>query len=465
LAVDAFRRLAAGLGQGELPEASQALSSLAPALLVTAPYLAAFLTQHKDERTIRQVAARFPASRLLRDKSGRRAWFTDSAGPWGTGEPLLQGCLQALGRRDSLTVVSSLAQAPSGIPTCRNLPPIGHVALPGTPGHSLPVPPLLDLLELCEREGFDEIVMATPGPMGLAARAVSRLLGIRLVATHEVDLPAAVEAATGSSGLREIACAYLRFLLRGADAVLVPDAAAAGDLAAHGVEATRLRQLPRAIDRARFHAGKRLPGYWQQRLGLPHGCTLLHVGAIAATDGVPALLAAADELSRQEVPVNLVLVGDGEDRAQLAERWQSPRIRFVADLPEAELPRVYASADVLVAPGTADAAGHRLLEAHACGLPAVVDERSPLRHLVEAAGSGEVAAGRHGLGAALHALATDAARRAARARGAESAAAAAATWDEVVGVLWTAGELVAAPAAPRARAERPAKEDRTRRLA
>ena len=54
---------------------------------------------------------------------------------------------------------------------------------------SLGVPPILEILDLCERERYTEIVVGMPGPLGLAGLLAARLLGVPLVALVRTDVP------------------------------------------------------------------------------------------------------------------------------------------------------------------------------------------------------------------------------------------------------------------------------------
>src|SRR5262245_1910191 len=70
-----------------------------------------------------------------------------------------------------------------------------------------------------------------------------------------------------------------------------------------------------------------------------------------------------------------LLVGDGPEpasRAALAARLGlAARVRFVAALPQDELPRYYSAADVLVLASSREGWANVLLEAMACGTPVV----------------------------------------------------------------------------------------------
>jgi glycosyltransferase involved in cell wall biosynthesis len=75
----------------------------------------------------------------------------------------------------------------------------------------------------------------------------------------------------------------------------------------------------------------------------------------------------------------LVIVGDGEARAEVADAFsslslasQGGHIAWMGELPDSALPGIYAACDVFVWPAINEAYGMALLEAQAAGLPLVV---------------------------------------------------------------------------------------------
>lgn len=102
---------------------------------------------------------------------------------------------------------------------------------------------------------------------------------------------------------------------------------------------------------------------------------LLFVGKHRYYKGLDVLLRAITSLD-----ASLLIVGDGPMR----RTWErlsrdlgvSPRVRFLGEVPDEDLPGWYAAADVLVLPATmrSEAFGTVLLEAMAAGLPCVTTE-------------------------------------------------------------------------------------------
>ena len=99
---------------------------------------------------------------------------------------------------------------------------------------------------------------------------------------------------------------------------------------------------------------------------------VLFLGRLVYYKGVPVLL---DAMARTDA--TLVIAGEGRDREALQDQASrlgiADRVRFIGDVPEADLPSVYHACDVFVLPSTAAAEGFGLvqLEAMACGKPVV----------------------------------------------------------------------------------------------
>lgn len=181
------------LRRGRLAESLSALTHLAPLAISIAPYLVAVQAQHKDADLLEAAALRFLGRLPEGDRPGRKAWLTDTptSPPWEHGEDLV--------------AVTCGGEAPSGL-TVHAFEPLLEIPLPGFP--ALRIPPVLEMLDLCERERYSEILIDTPGPVGLAGLIAGKLLGIRLTAIQRADLPSAVRRLSGSPALEDLARTY-----------------------------------------------------------------------------------------------------------------------------------------------------------------------------------------------------------------------------------------------------------------
>jgi glycosyltransferase involved in cell wall biosynthesis len=371
--------------RGRLTEGLQTLSALAPLSLCFAPYLTAFQTQHKDEPLLRAVARRFAAAAPLAARGPAKAWFTDTLldvnGVAAT-VATAAGVASRLGL--PLRVVTSLAEVPAAPALdfeLRNFPPVGEIRLPEYADQKLAFPPFLDIIERCERERLDEVIVSTPGPVGLAGLAAARLLGLRLTGIYHTDFPAYVRTLTDSEALEQLAWSYMRWFFESMDRIYVPSRRYLELLAERGFSRQRLRVLPRGVDRERFRPERRDPRFWR-RFGWQEGFTFLYVGRVSREKNLDALLAACGELQRRGEAARLAVVGDGPYLEELRRRHAGPAVLFTGYLHGDTLADAYAAADAFVFPSTTDTFGNVVLEAQASGLPVIVSDQGGPPELV-----------------------------------------------------------------------------------
>lgn len=128
-----------------------------------------------------------------------------------------------------------------------------------------------------------------------------------------------------------------------------------------------------------------LPPFIDARAFAPARCAghdpplLLSVGMMRTRDKLESYRVLADALGRlKERRWRALLVGDGPARREV-EAMMAPlndtggheRVRFAGAVARADLPVIYASADLYLWPAVNEAYGMALLEAQACGLPVV----------------------------------------------------------------------------------------------
>jgi len=202
-------------------------------------------------------------------------------------------------------------------------------------------------------------------PDGLAAVHYGRWARIPVVITvHGHDLKDL--AAAGSRWRPLVAEA-----LAGADAVIAVSQELAGRAADLGVQAERLHTIPNGVDGELFHpAGDRVPG--------EGGWELLYVGRFDPAKGMGLLLEAVARLRATGCPVRARCVGGaaatgtGEAfRRQAESLGIGAAVEFVDEVAWTDLPRHMNRADVFVLPSYSEGLPLSLLEALACGLPAV----------------------------------------------------------------------------------------------
>jgi glycosyltransferase involved in cell wall biosynthesis len=126
------------------------------------------------------------------------------------------------------------------------------------------------------------------------------------------------------------------------------------------------------VDVQRFRPDERTRAELRVELGIPlHDTLFLYVGRLNRDKGILDLASAFAELSRQREDVWLALVGPDEHglRGRIKETCSESRIRFVDYTAQPE--RYMAAADVLCLPSYREGFGTVIIEAAACGVPAI----------------------------------------------------------------------------------------------
>jgi glycosyltransferase involved in cell wall biosynthesis len=129
----------------------------------------------------------------------------------------------------------------------------------------------------------------------------------------------------------------------------------------NGVDLQRFRPLPQAEVRA--------------ELGLIGGPILLSVGHLVERKGHHLAIEALAVLRRIHPDAQLVVVGEGVERARLEDLARklglAGSVRLAGAVPNTELARWYSAADVLILASSREGWANVLLEAMACGTPVV----------------------------------------------------------------------------------------------
>ncbi len=383
-----FRKFVKYAGEGRLVDSLQSVASLGPVALSMAPYLAAFRTQHKDERFLQAIAAHYEISRDRTRKSDRKAWITDTfADVNGVSLMIKSIAGEAEKQGRELTVVTCLDRVPPTEARVHNFKPVGSFGLPEYDSQKVSFPPFLEVVEYLERQKFGELIISTPGPLGLTALAAGRLLGLPLSGIYHTDFPLYVRTLTEDEALEQLTWRYMYWFYEQMETIYVPSEYYRRQLIENGFDRRKLRVLTRGVDLRRFSPQKRDASFWPAR-GAGAGLKFIYIGRISKEKNLDLLMEAFVELKRGGAAAELLIVGDGPYLTALRDRYQRPDVIFTGFLEGEELAVAYASADVFVFPSTTDTFGNVVLEAQASGLPVIVSNRGGPAETVVAGESG-----------------------------------------------------------------------------
>ncbi len=381
LAFRFFEKFMQQISAGNVIESIQALAGIAPILVVLAPYIYAFHSQAPSRRWLRQICRDFTGAIPPELQNRKRAWFTDTLEDVnGVSTTIKKMAAEARDAGDELVVVTSRGGLTlDGLPI-KNFPPIGEFELPEYELQKLSFPPILQMLDYIQRENFAEIIISTPGPIGLTALLAGKMLNLETSGIYHTDFPQYIRILTEDSFLESLAWKYMQWFYGQLDTIFVNSEQYRQSWIDRGISAEKLRILPRGLDTKLFSPELRDPGFWKKFGHEGDGVRLLFVGRVSKEKDLDILVQAFRNLRRENVPVQLSIVGHGPYSETLAKLM--PEACYTGYLSGTELARAYASSDIFVFPSTTDTFGNVIIEAQAAGLPVIVSDVGGPRELV-----------------------------------------------------------------------------------
>ncbi len=381
LAFRFFTKFVQQISSGNLIEAIQEISILGPLFLTVSPYIYAFQTQSPPRPLLREMCQRIAGEIPPELRNRKRAWFTDTLEDVnGVATTIRKMTAAGVAAGEQLVVVTSRAETHvTGIPL-KNFAPIGEFELPEYELQKLSFPPILEMLDYIAREGFSELIISTPGPVGLTALLAAKLLGLRAVGIYHTDFPQYVRILTDDSFLETLTWKYMHGFYSQLDLLYVNSGAYRQAWIDRGVLPERIAILPRGLDIELFHPQRRDPHFWERYGKWKGKLVLLYVGRVSKEKDLDVIVGAVRALEKEKAPVQMVFVGDGPYLKDLERAL--PKACFTGALAGAELATAYASADVFLFPSTTDTYGNVVIEAHAAGLPTVVSDTGGPKELV-----------------------------------------------------------------------------------
>ena len=364
---------------GKFLESIQTIIPVAPIVAMLSPYIHAFRLPRREwlRETARTLTGEIPDCL----KNRKRAWFTDTLEDVnGVATTIRKMAAAGVAAGHDMTVMVCRSEvAAHGIPL-KNFPPIGEFELPEYELQRLSFPPFLQIFDHLERGGFSEVIISTPGPIGLAALAAAKVLGLRTLGIYHTDFPQYVRILTDDSFMETLTWNYMHWFYSQLDLIYVNSEDYRKCWVDRGIPAERIRIMPRGLDTHMFNPTRRDPGFWKSR-GLRDGETgMLFVGRVSKEKNLDVLISAMRKLAECGTPVRPLIVGDGPYMSEMKRLL--PDAIFTGYLGGDELGAAYASADFFVFPSTTDTFGNVILEAQASGIPAIVSDVGGPRDLV-----------------------------------------------------------------------------------
>lgn len=177
------------LRNGDIPGLVTNVSAILPAIFLSAPFFSTLRYMSRERKLSTRLKAEFLHKRPGTET--RTLCFSDTGGRFGKD---VQGILQYLTNdpevpRRNITIVGADdgSRLTSGQYPVLNLPNIYTYTPEFSRVYTMRVTSVLKSLELIDKEDPDEILILTPGPIGLLGVLAAKLLGIRAIGLYHTD--------------------------------------------------------------------------------------------------------------------------------------------------------------------------------------------------------------------------------------------------------------------------------------
>src|SRR5437773_5401000 len=254
LAFRFFNKFVQQLSSGNMVESMQALSAIAPIIVVLTPYIYGFHSQAPSRKWLRSVFKELTGEIPLALQNRKRAWFTDTLEDVnGVATTIRKMTAAGAAAGKELVVVASRSNLQLSDVPIKNFPPIGEFELPEYELQKLSFPPILQMLDYVQRERFTEIIISTPGPVGLTALLAAKMLNLQTSGIYHTDFPQYIRILTEDSFLESVAWVYMHWFYGQLDTVFVNSEEYRQSWVRRGFDPSTLKILPRGLDTELYH--------------------------------------------------------------------------------------------------------------------------------------------------------------------------------------------------------------------
>jgi len=377
-----FEKFVQQISSGNMVESMQALSAIAPILVILTPYIYGFHSQAPSRKWLRGIFKELTGEIPVALQNCKRAWFTDTLDDVnGVATTIRKMTAAGAAAGKELIVVTSRGELNIDNIPIKNFKPIGEFELPEYELQKLSFPPILRMLDYIQREKFTEIIISTPGPIGLTALLAAKMLNLQTSGIYHTDFPQYIRILTEDSFLESATWHYMHWFYGQLDTVFVNSEEYRQSWIDRGFDPEKLKIFPRGLDTELFTPARREPAFWEKFEASNGQVRLLYVGRVSREKDLDVLANAYRRLRDEGLPVQLFVVGHGPYSQALSETL--PDAVFTGYLTGVELATAYASADVFAFPSTTDTFGNVVIEAQASGVPVVVSDSGGPKELVE----------------------------------------------------------------------------------
>ncbi|MCL1911043.1 MAG: glycosyltransferase [Leptospirales bacterium] len=375
---------------GSLSAALKAIPRTFASSLIYIPALFALKYMNKDLDFQQQLLDHFLANNQTYKRKKKILWFTDTIADMNGVAVTLQniGWL-AHKREDDLRIVSSVMDeemSPLLPPNLFNLPPLVTFKLPYYEKLTVKVPSVLSMLENLEPLRPDEVFISSPSIVGMYGLLYSKVYGIKCTTVYHTDFTMQAKNILGpNTPLIRVIENYTKWFHEASDRILVPTSEYIDILMRRGFDTKKMDIFHRGIDTVLFQPQSEGREYLRTKYRVRGDINFLYAGRMSEDKNINFLIDAVSPLFEDpSIKINLIFAGDGPYLKTLKEKYiRNRNMYFLGQIPNRELPLIYSACALLLFPSETDTFGMVVLEAQACGVPALVSDIGGPKNIVK----------------------------------------------------------------------------------
>jgi glycosyltransferase involved in cell wall biosynthesis len=355
---------------------------------MVAPYLISFSYFSQDRVFNEKIILHFnsdngPGQRQINELVKRNvAHFTDHVIPsQALIQPSVQRDFETKYGFNKLIILGCGQSRPIGQEEGYIFEPVGTYEHPDFPDDKLLFPPFMEMLDFCYSRQINTIHSASPGPMGLAAIGVARLLRIPVFGRYHPSVTSYLPFLGEEESVEEILQQFMTWYYNQLDRIYVYSPESYKHLTHAGVDAQKIQLIPSKIDTHCFKTLKADRGLYPfpPENGI---IRIVYAGPITKENNLSLLAEVYKILRTQRKNLHFDIVGDGTGLGELKRLLEGYPITLYGRLSPADRAEVFKNGSIFIYPGVDIDDGYPLLEAQASGLPVIVPDHDILRSFV-----------------------------------------------------------------------------------
>lgn len=395
----AVRQFSKQASKGNVVSIINTVSGVLPAFLVTVPFFSTIKVLNDGRKILADMKNKFHSPTAPGRK--KYLWMTDTIAD-------MNGISETLRKMANICKTNAIDEV--RFASCL-LPEEDEVELPDNviklklmasyptkmyKTYTTRIPSILDSLKKINDFDPDEIIISTPGPVGLLGLLAAKVLQLPCSGVFHTDYAIYTREVVGDDSLRSFVNDYIKLFYSQFDTILVPTQKYIDILAERGFQEGKMVLFPRGIDGKAFYHDTTRKKDVKKSYGIRDGYDLVYAGRVSKEKNINFLFDIYEKLAADHEDINLIICGDGQDTEEAKTRMDPyPGVYFLGRISRSELIDVYNASDLFVFPSITDTFGMVILEAFATGLPCIVTDMGGPQELVESLDGGSVLAHRN----------------------------------------------------------------------